>query len=131
MDIFFKASAGVLVTTVLCLALSKQTKDLSVLLVISVCCMVVTAAITYLEPVVNFFGTLQTMGNLDSDMMRILFKAVGIGFLAEITALICTDAGNAALGKALKLLASAVILWISLPLFTGLIELVEDILVIL
>lgn len=131
MSIFLKATAGVLMTVVLCLTLSKQTKDLSALLTMAVCCMVVTAAITYLEPVVGFFEKLQSIGNLDSDMLRILFKAVGMGLLAEITALICSDAGNAALGKALKLLASAVILWISIPLFNSLIELVEDILVIL
>lgn len=131
MSVFLKATACVLVCVVLCLTLSKQTKDLSTLLALAVCCIVMTAAVTYLEPVVSFFGKLQTIGDLDRDMLRILLKAVGMGFLAEIAALICTDAGNAALGKALKLLASAVILWISLPLFDSLIELVEEILVML
>ena len=131
MSVFLKATACVLVAAVLCLTLSKQTKDLSALLAMATCCIVVIAALTYLEPVIRFFEKLQTIGNLDSDMLRVLFKAVGMGFLAEITALICSDAGNAALGKALKLLASAVILWISIPLFTDLIELVEEILVII
>ena len=131
MSVFLKATACVLVCVVLCLTLSKQTKDLSTLLALAVCCIVMTAAVTYLEPVVSFFGKLQTIGDLDRDMLRILLKAVGMGFLAEIAALICTDAGNAALGKALKLLASAVILWISLPLFDSLIELVDEILVML
>ena len=131
METYLKATACVLVAVVLCLTVSKHTKELSLLLVMAVCCMVVIAAVTYLTPVISFFEKLQTVGNLDTDMLRILFKAVGIGLTAEITSLICEDAGNSALGKGLKLLASAVILWLSVPLFTALVELVEEILVML
>ena len=110
METYLKATACVLVAVVLCLTLSKHTKEMSLLLVMTVCCMVVIAAITYLTPVISFLEKLQTVGNLDADLLRILFKAVGIGLTAEITSLICEDAGNSALGKGLKLLASAVIL---------------------
>lgn len=131
METYLKATACVLVAVVLCLTLSKHTKEMSLLLIMTVCCMVVIAAITYLTPVISFLEKLQTVGNLDADLLRILFKAVGIGLTAEITSLICEDAGNSALGKGLKLLASAVILWLSVPLFTTLVELVEEILVML
>lgn len=128
MDIFLKAVAGVLIALVICIVLAKQGKDMSLLLSILVCCMVVTAAITYLQPVIDFFRRLQSIGNLDSEIVSILMKAVGIGFLAEITSLICSDAGSASLGKGLQILATCVILWISIPLFNELIELIENIL---
>lgn len=128
MDIFLKVAAGVLITVVLGLALSKQGKDISLLLTIAVCAMVVAAAATFLEPVVDFFQKLEDIGQLDAEMLQTLLKIVGIGLLAEITGLICTDAGNGSLGKAIQILASAVILWMSIPLLTGLIELVEEIL---
>lgn len=128
MELFIKAVAVVLVTVVLALALHKQGKDFSLLLTIIVCCMVTTAALTYLDPVVSFFKQLQTQAQLDSEMLKILMKAVGIGLLAEIASLICSDAGNAALGKTIQVLASAVVLWVSLPLLNGLMELVGQIL---
>lgn len=128
MDVFLKTAAGILITIVLGLTLAKQGKDVSVLLTIVVCCMVVTAAITYLRPVVDFFERLESIGQLDSGMLTILLKAVGIGLLAEVTGLICADAGNAALGKTLQIFAAAVILWMSIPLLTSLIDLVEEIL---
>ena len=128
MDVFIKVAAGVLIAVVLGLTLAKQGKDISVLLTLAVCCMVVTAAVTYLTPVVDFFERLQSIGQLDSGMVTILLKAVGIGLLAEVTGLVCTDAGNAALGKALQIFAAAVILWMSIPLLTGLLDLVEEIL---
>ncbi len=129
MDTYVKALAGVLVTLVLYLVLAKQNKDISVLLTVLVCCMIIVAAINYLEPVISFVDKLETLGQFNSDMLSILLKAVGIGLLAEVTALICSDAGNAALGKTVQILASVAILWLSVPLFTSLIELVEEILV--
>lgn len=128
MELFLKAVAVVLVTLILGLALHKQGKDISLLLTILACCMVVTAALTYLTPVVSFFQDLQNLGQLDSGMLKILLKAVGIGLLAEVASLICSDAGNAALGKTIQVLASAVVLWISLPLLESLMELVQKIL---
>lgn len=128
MDIFIKAAAGILIAVVLILTLSKQGKDISLLLTIAVCSMVVSAAITYLQPVVDFLKRLQSIGQLDSETLTILMKAVGIGLLAEIIGLICTDAGNASLGKALQMLATAAILWMSIPLLNELIELIDKIL---
>lgn len=129
MDILIKAAGGVLIALVLYLVLSKHGKEVSLLLTVSVCCMVAAAAVNYLKPVIDFFETLQSIGQLDSGLLRIILRAVGIGLLAEITGLICADAGNAALGKTLQLLACAVVLWMSVPLFTNIIALIEEILV--
>ena len=128
MDIFVKCAAGVLVAAVLIITIAKQGKDISILLVMAVCCMVLGAAVAFLQPVVDFIKQLQSIGQLDSEMITILLKAVGIGLLAEITCLICADSGNASLGKALQLLATATILWLSLPLLNELIELIDNIL---
>lgn len=129
MDAFIKASGGILIALILYLVLVKQGKDISLLLTLAVCCMVTAVAIGYLKPVVSFITRLQVIGNLDDTMLIIILKAVGIGLLSEIISLVCMDAGNAALGQTLKILAAAVILWLSLPLFHNLIELVEEILV--
>ncbi len=128
MEPFIQASAVTLVAVVLCLTLGKQGKDMSVLLVIAVCCMVLGLAAAYLKPVLDFLRELEKIGGLSGEMTGILFKVAGIGLIAEIAAMICSDAGNASLGKALQLLSSAVILWLSIPIFTALIDLIRGIL---
>ena len=128
MDIFLKTTAGVLIALILTLVLSKQGKDFSLLLTILVCVIVSAAAINYLTPVITFFERLQNIGKLDTEFLEILLRAVGIGLLAEITGLICSDAGNAAMGKTLQFLASGVLLWMSVPLFTNIIDLIEELL---
>lgn len=123
-----KVAAGVIVTLVLYLSLEKQAKDIAVIVGIVACIMVATIALNYLNPVVSFFGRLQSLGKFDAESMAILLRCLGIGILAEIIALICADSGNSALGKTLQLSTAAIILWLTLPLLTKLVDLIEEIL---
>ena len=128
MTLFLQACAGVLTAVFLILSLGKQSKDMGNLLAMAVCCMVCTIALGYLKPVMDFMKQLENMGNLNGSMIQILLKIAGIGILTEITSLVCSDAGNSSMGKTLQLLGSVVILWLSLPIFTMLMDLLQEIL---
>lgn len=128
MDILFKAVAGVLLCVVISLILSRQGKDFSTILVISVCCMVCGCAIGFYQQIFQFIRKIQQTGNLNSEMISIILKSAGIAMLSEITVLICADSGYAALGKVIQILSSAVIIWMCIPLFTELLNIVENIL---
>ena len=128
MELFFKTAAGASVTAVMTLVLSKQGKDFSLLLAMVGCAMAGVVLLHYLEPVLDFVGKLQLLGDLNGDMLLILLKTVGIGLISEIAAMICTDSGNASLGKTVQLLGAAVILWLSLPIFQMMVDLMERIL---
>ena len=99
------------------------------MLSIAACAMVIFLAIDLLEPVIDLFHALENIGNLDSGMLRIIVKSVGIGMIGEITASVCIDSGLSAPGKALRTLTATVILWMSVPLFRTLIELIQEILI--
>ena len=126
MELYWKTAAAAMLAVVMILMLGRQ--DMGMLLALAVCAMVAIAAVDYLEPVRELLETLERMGNLDGDMIRILLKAVGIGLLTEISALVCADSGKASLGKMLQLLGTAAVLWMSIPLFTALLELIQEIL---
>lgn len=128
MDLFWKAAAGGLLTVVLCLALGKSGKDMGTLLSMAACCMVAMIVMAYLEPVLDFMRELQDLGDLREDMLGILLKAMGIGLVSEIAGMVCTDAGNSSLGKTLQMLGGAVVLWLSIPVFYALLDLIQQIL---
>lgn len=128
MTLFLQAAAAALLAVVLGLCLEKQGKDIAVLLVMAVCVMILTVTISCLKPVVDFLEGLQRIGDLNSSMVSTLFKIVGIGMISEIAAMVCGDAGRASLRKALQILAGAMILWLSIPIFTVLLELIQSIL---
>lgn len=125
---FWKAAAAVLLTVILGLTVGKQEKDISVLLTMAVCCMVGVIALSYFAPVVDLIRELQTIGDLHDGTLGILLKAVGIALVTELASLICSDAGNGSVGKMLQMLGSAVILYLSIPIFNTLLTLLRDIL---
>ena len=128
MTLFLQACAGVLLAVFLILSLKNQSKDMGSLLAMAVCCMVAWIALGYLRPVMDFMRQLENLGKLNSEMIGILLKIAGIGILTDITSMVCSDAGNSSMGKTLHLLGSVVILWLSLPIFTMLMDLLQEIL---
>ena len=128
MALYWKAAAGVLLAVILGIVLGKKEKDLSVMLSMAVCAMGAMIALSFLEPVIEFLDQLAQLGDLQGNMLGILLKAMGIGLVTEITGLICSDAGNASLGKTIQMLGSAVILWLSLPVFNALLDIIQQIL---
>lgn len=117
-----------LIGVILALVIGKQSKDMSLLLTLAICVIVSAAALEFLEPVVELLSELRRLGNLDSEAVSIALKCAGIGLLSELVGLICADAGQSAMGKAAELLSSAAILWLSLPLLRGILELIEGVL---
>ena len=128
MDIFVRASAGVLLAVILGITLRYKGAEISVLLSLAVCVMVGALAMEYLEPVISMLRSLQIRAALNAEMFSLLLKIVGVGIICEIVALICTDAGNAAMGKILQVLGVSVALYLSLPMLETLLDLVEDVL---
>lgn len=128
MEGFFQASGAVLIAIVLSLTVQQQNKAISSVLTMAVCVMVLLLCGSYLQPMVQFLKELDSMGNLSGEMVSILLKTTLIGILSEIAALLCADSGNASLAQSLRILGSGVILWLSIPVFRGLMELVHKIL---
>lgn len=128
MDMFLKAVAAALITAVIGLVLVKQGKDMLILLTLAACAMIATIAFAYLKSVISFLHRLTEISKLDTELLAVLLKTVGIGLIGELAGLICADAGNAALEKSIQILTTAVILWLSIPLFESLLDLVQAIL---
>ncbi len=128
MSTYLQMVSLVLVTVILCIVLNRQGKDISVLLTILVICAVLGAVATYLHPVIDFVTHLQTIGNLDANVISILWKAVGIGLLGEISSMVCQDSGNSSLGKAIQIMTTVTVVWMSIPLMNALLDLIQKIL---
>lgn len=65
----------------------------------------------------DFLRELSDLAGLESSVLTILLKVLGIGLISQLAQLLCADSGNGAMGKALQILAGAVTLWLALPLF--------------
>lgn len=128
MEHFFQAAAAVLLAVILMLCLKKSQTGIGEMISIFVCSVLAILAISYLKPLIEFIQSIQRLNMMDNQLLKTVFKVVGICVIAEIVELICIDSGNSAMGKALQLLSSAVVVWLAIPLMTSFLELIEGVL---
>lgn len=128
MDLFWKASALAVICVILGLTLKKWDGNFFLLLSLLACCMLGTAVVSYMKPVITMIERLDTMGSLGDNTVKILLKIVGTGIVGEMVSLICADAGNASVGKLMEVLTSCAVLWLSIPIIDGLVNLIIEIL---
>jgi stage III sporulation protein AD len=126
MALFWKAAGGILIALLLGLSIHKQ--DFALLLSVTVCAMVTGIVLMYLEPVLEFLRELEQWGSLRNDVLGVLLKALGIALTAELAGSVCSDAGNSALAKSIQLLGNMTILYVSLPVFRVMLQLIRQIL---
>ena len=125
---YLRWTAVTLIGLILALVLGKQSKEMGLLLTLAVCVLVSIGALGFLEPVAELLRELRDLGELDGQALSILIKCAGIGVLSELASILCADAGEGAMGKALGLLSSGAMLWLSLPLLRQLLELIGEVL---
>ena len=128
MDAFLQAAACVMVAVILWIVLSKHGKEYALLLSLGACTLILLMMLRFMEPIVELLGQLQALGDIQPEWLNVMLKAVGIGLITEMGSLICSDTGNAALGKTLHILGTAAVLWLSIPLINSVIGLLQKIL---
>lgn len=128
MELFWKAILFCLAAVLLGLPLGNANKQWILLLILCACISVLLAAVSYWKSVLTFLRQLAQIGDIRSDYLHLILKALGIGLTAEIAGQICMDAGNNTLEKTLRVLSSAVILSLSVPMLSGLIDMIQHVL---
>lgn len=128
MEAYFQAVGLVLIAVVFVLILKNSAQAIAGLLSILVCVTVITLAVRYVQPLIDFIRSVQALSALDGQMLEILLKVVGISATAEIAVLLCRDSGNGAMGQSLQILATVLILCLSLPLLRAVLDMMEELL---
>ena len=128
MDLLIKAVSCGLISLVLSVILPTERKDIRILMGVATCCAMSVAVVYYLQPVIDVVDRVKEIGRLNTKMITILWKIVGVSIVTEISSLICKDMDNGTLAKMLCLVSDAAIVWLTIPLFQEFIDLVENVL---
>ena len=126
MEPFWKAAALVILTVIFSMTLEKGEKDISTVLTVAGCFIVLIRTLGYLSDVIAFLWKLGSTAGSRNPFMGTLLKITGVALMSEMTALISSDAGNSALGKAMQILGNAAILFLSLPLFDTFFTIIQE-----
>lgn len=128
MEHFLQIIGMGIIGAILAVVLGKREKELNVLLVIACCVGVLLLSFTFLEPIVDFLVRLRILGGLQEEYVAILLKSAGMSLILELTCTICDDAGQASLGKTVRICGNAALMYIALPLLQAVVELLEKLL---
>lgn len=77
-----------------------------------------------LSGIVSLLSTLASKASMNSEFLLILLKITGIAFLTEFAVSICKDSGESAIASKIDLGGKILIMAVSIPIISSLLELV-------
>ena len=98
------------------------------LLSLVACVCIYSISFQFFYPVLELIRTIQSMTKLEAAVTSPVLKVVGIGFISQITSAVCQDSGEKALGQAIEIGCTMLALYVSLPLLSAVLDLLENIL---
>ena len=117
-----------LVTTVTALLLKQIKPELSVLVGVCGGVLLLLMTVDYITQIIGFFKVIVEKTGLSSSLFGIIIKIIGIGYLTEFTANLCSDSGMSGLGDKVLLAGKLMIFVMSLPVIYNIIDIVVGLL---
>jgi stage III sporulation protein AD len=90
--------------------------------------LILVLAIQKLTGIINLLQSLANKTYINKSFLSILLKITGIAFITEFAVSICSDAGEKAIASKIEIGSKVIIIAMSLPIITSLLELVIEIL---
>lgn len=78
----------------------------------------------YFTDVLNVFDNIIQKTGIDKNLFSIILKIVGVGYVIEFGANICSDSGNSAIADKIILCGKMLILILAMPIITSLLDIV-------
>ncbi|MCD7982238.1 MAG: stage III sporulation protein AD, partial [Clostridiales bacterium] len=109
----------------LALMLRQQKNEYALFISIGTAVLILICSVDRLRSVVETVQEIRDYIQLDSSMIRILLKMIGITYVSEFAAQICRDAGFGSLGSQIEMFAKLSIMAVSVPVLLSMLEMVE------
>ena len=112
-----------IIAVIFATVLKKHCTELSLLLGLGTGVIIGIFFLRLLKPILSFAEELRQLSGLSSELLEPVIKCLGIGILSQISVNVCSDSGQNAIGKMIEISGCVLCLYVSLPLFRGVITL--------
>ena len=89
---------------------------------------IISIVIGKLDGIIQILKSLSEKSTIDKEFLNILLKVTGIAILTEYISSVCKDAGEHAIANKVNLRGKLVIMSLSIPIISGLLETITAIL---
>ncbi len=128
MDIIFKIIGIGLITCIASLIVKPVRNDFAMLISMVGGIIIFVMILSSLSSAISLINSIAQKTGVNGNLLSIVFKIIGIGYLTEFSASMCADAGSAGLGDKVLLGGKIVILVMSLPIITSILDIVMELL---
>ena len=90
--------------------------------------LILMLAIDKLAGIISLLQSLANKASINTEFLTLLIKITGIAFLSEFAVSICKDAGEAAIASKMEIGAKLIIISMSIPIISSLLEIILKIL---
>ena len=120
---------GIALTALVIIIMLKQYRpEYAVFISILTGVLILVLVMDKLTGIINIIQSIQDKFGINTQFIAILIKITGIAFLSEFAVSICKDSGESAIASKIDLGGKIIIISISIPIITALLELVISIL---
>lgn len=127
MELFKIVGIG-LITCIACLIVRQVKPDVASIIMIAGGVVILLMVVDYVVQIFDVFKVVIDKTGLTSNLFSIVLKIVGVGYLTEFAANICSDTGCNSLADKILLAGKILILVMSLPIVTNIVEIVVGLL---
>ncbi len=120
-----------LISLILIIVVREQRKDIAMILSLISGVFILMFVINKLEPVVDLLNVLADKSGINKEFFIVILKVTAIAYLIEVAKSICEDSKEKALGEKIEIAGKVIIISISIPIITSLLNLLTDMMVLL
>lgn len=111
-----------LIVTVLTVLLRQQRPELAVQVSIAFGALVFIMMMGKITAVVDVLTELTQRANINVFYMTIIFKIIGVAYIAEFGAQVCRDAGESAVASKVEFAAKIIVIVLAVPIILAILE---------
>ncbi len=128
MDVIFKILAIAFLTVIATVIVKPVRSDFALVIALTGGILVLMLVLGYVGQVFSVISDIVSLSGVSSSLYTLLLKIVGVGYLVEFTAGICSDTGNSSLGDKVLLGGKVIILVMALPIVTNILQIIMELL---
>ncbi len=122
--------AGVALISIAALAIIRTYRpDLALALSITVCVVILIAVVGNIAEIKGVVDQMLTGYGLDALHIKVIFKVIGIAYIAQFAADACRDAGEGAIASKVELAGRVLIVATAMPAMISILSLLQSLLV--
>lgn len=127
MELFRVVGVG-LVGVLLATMLRRDKPEWHLLILVTTGVILLVIVFSSMTSVINAFGELLSATGVDNALFSGVLKIVGVGYLTEYAASVCTDAGAGSVADKVQLAGKITVFLMGLPIVTALVRTISQLL---